>query len=780
MNKKQIRAMLLCVLMLCSTLLMCACKNENDPDNSANAVYKVTVVDSVGNPYTEKIIVKFMQGETQIAMVPINAQGVAEKELAKGDYSVEIASTDSKVKYYFDAAAAKLTAEQTEIKVALANEMGEAFETINAESVTMEGSLSYDAYYVEMGSTHVPVTAEDRNYFLFAPTQAGTYEFSVTNDAASIGVYGGSVHYIVKDSVHEVVDNKITISVASSMISTGNTGTTVYVIGLDATEGVKDCVLNIIRTGDPAWSFTEEPWSTYQPSEEITDYTLPEGIKLKEFDLTAATGTYNLVLNEDDGCYHINAADGPMVFVQLSEGMYGISMKDMVGEIVYQDGVLMQTGSAPFRYSYNNGQDDFFKEDYTNAMRQYVTCRDKQSGVYPLNKDLFYILPKGIEAMGWCREDTMNYLFRDVSNVNAEYIWMFLLVHEDAAIPEYVPVEDPTEPSTDPTVDVTSPTEPATEPTTVSCNHSYNAATCTAPKTCKNCGQTTGSAMGHNYSNGKCIRCGEEKNSTKPTTPSCNHSYSAATCTKPQTCKNCGQTSGSALGHSYSSGKCKRCGAADPNATSKPIEDNKNSPIEIGGTLEFDAEVKANHVVYYSLYRVNDTNLTIKSKDAYVIYNGKTYTAKDGVVTVPGLRSDSMVVPTKIAIGNSGTSDATFHVTLSYDKGHLMNPYSLTEGSVTTKIAAGNEQGVYYKFTAPESGTLTIKLASVTSGVDCNITITNESQDSKQVSLANDSSDGKTVSLKVKAGDVIQVIIGTLPDSSGDYPAATITTVVTY
>lgn len=68
--------------------------------------------------------------------------------------------------------------------------------------------------------------------------------------------------------------------------------------------------------------------------------------------------------------------------------------------------------------------------------------------------------------------------------------------------------------------------------------HDYKAATCTAPKTCKVCGATSGSKL--------------------------SHSYNAATCTKAKTCKNCGVTSGKKLGHTYSNDcdkSCNRCKA---------------------------------------------------------------------------------------------------------------------------------------------------------------------------------------------------------------------------
>lgn len=41
-----------------------------------------------------------------------------------------------------------------------------------------------------------------------------------------------------------------------------------------------------------------------------------------------------------------------------------------------------------------------------------------------------------------------------------------------------------------------------------SCSHIYNPATCTEPKKCSKCGETSGSALGHTTSNGTCTRCG--------------------------------------------------------------------------------------------------------------------------------------------------------------------------------------------------------------------------------------------------------------------------------
>ncbi len=64
--------------------------------------------------------------------------------------------------------------------------------------------------------------------------------------------------------------------------------------------------------------------------------------------------------------------------------------------------------------------------------------------------------------------------------------------------------------------------------------HEFTEATCTEPRTCTECGETEGEALGHDFSE--------------------------ATCTEPKICKVCGETEGEALGHTVSIGTCKRCG----------------------------------------------------------------------------------------------------------------------------------------------------------------------------------------------------------------------------
>ncbi|MBP3300926.1 MAG: hypothetical protein J6M34_05420 [Clostridia bacterium] len=66
-------------------------------------------------------------------------------------------------------------------------------------------------------------------------------------------------------------------------------------------------------------------------------------------------------------------------------------------------------------------------------------------------------------------------------------------------------------------------------------SHSYSPATCKKPKTCEDCGATSGEKA--------------------------DHTYSEATCTEPKKCTSCGKTEGKALGHNIDDGECTRCDA---------------------------------------------------------------------------------------------------------------------------------------------------------------------------------------------------------------------------
>ncbi len=428
MNMKKITALLLVLVMVCTLFAACDSQKAEDATNAATAApgYNVTVVDCFGNPYTDGVIVRFMQNGQQVSMQVVDENGNVNKELEQGDYTVELQFTDKDAVYYYDQTDLTLSAEKTALEIVLYNAIGGEPYPLFAHSLLTDGTKEHAAYGVSVGGTYVELIPGERNYFLFTPTQAGTYEFSVQGAEAAIGYYGAT-HFVQQSSAAEVVDNKFTSSIKDSMIGTNGTGTTVMVIGLDAGANETSAILAIERIGEPQWDVTDEPWLNYEATIELQPYTHSAGVSLAEFDLTAATDTYNLVLGSDN-YYHLDSENGPLVLVRLGKASGGSKYLDAFETILEHSGVT--------KYFYDEEGNFLKKESYDQCLLEYFKYMDADSGLYPLTEDLKYIIQMRGDHYGWFEEGNPGYIFLDannnpVSGLNHEISWLFMCVYEN-------------------------------------------------------------------------------------------------------------------------------------------------------------------------------------------------------------------------------------------------------------------------------------------------------------------------------------------------------------
>lgn len=195
-------------------------------------------------------------------------------------------------------------------------------------------------------------------------------------------------------------------------------------------------------------------------------------------------------------------------------------------------------------------------------------------------------------------------------------------------------------------------------------------------------------------------------------------------------------------------------------------------PFDVFET-KFDASVKAGQVVYYQMYKVDGMILSIDDPDAFIIIGDEEYYAQDGLVTAV-LSTPDTYTPAIFAIGNKGNADKTFKASVDFKQGALNNPYALTMGEFVANTEAGNEQGVYYKFTATAAGEFTVTLLSATEGItyDFNIyNLTTSVMRNMSSDGAKDANGNMTLTVSINAGDEIQFSVGTLPDEQNEYPA---------
>lgn len=187
--------------------------------------------------------------------------------------------------------------------------------------------------------------------------------------------------------------------------------------------------------------------------------------------------------------------------------------------------------------------------------------------------------------------------------------------------PTTAPTEEPTTPSTQaPT------TPPETQP--AACSHSWNNATCTAPKTCAKCGATEGAAAGHSWNNATCTApktcatCGATEGAAA------GHNWKAATCLAPKTCNTCGITEGSNGDHAYTNGVCSVCGAIsvlNPKTHLSTLEYVGNfkvvGPELIGVGIQLDGDV----LIVLERYFTSEPEEEGDMLGTPVVYGGKNY-----------------------------------------------------------------------------------------------------------------------------------------------------------
>ena len=417
MSKKLISSLMATMLVLTATLL-CGCGGGGETSSPSEITYKVTVTDALGKPCESGTVVKFMKNGTQAAMQLCNENGVAEKLLPAGEYTVELGFTANADAYHYDSVT--LTAEKYEGNILLSKKtVGETL------LLNVEGE-EFDSYAVVAGATYVKLEQGKRAYLRFSPTEAGKYKFSIYgNENAKLGYYGAP-HFVQTANIAEMEGNTFTVSVKASMIGTGDTGTSTYVIGIDL-EGSenKSAILCIERIGDPDRTIEDEPWTVYKKTVDISEYNLPKNAVLKEFDLTASTDSYTFVLNEEDGFYHLNSADGPLVLMRLAEDCDYIAC---FATILDRSGVS--------RYFYDENGEFVEKVSYSECLLEYIECVDAVEGVYPLTEDLRHIVTQRGEYVGWWDTESNGYLFKDINGnkdltINTELAWLLMCCYAE-------------------------------------------------------------------------------------------------------------------------------------------------------------------------------------------------------------------------------------------------------------------------------------------------------------------------------------------------------------
>lgn len=125
-------------------------------------------------------------------------------------------------------------------------------------------------------------------------------------------------------------------------------------------------------------------------------------------------------------------------------------------------------------------------------------------------------------------------------------------------------------------------------------------------------------------------------------------------------------------------------------------------------------EIKAGTVEYYKIGRASNKVMTINSPNAYVIYEGVKYTAKNGVLSFEVVSDLLASEQISFQIGNSGSKAESFTILFTSPAGSKDNPKTLDSigDKVTTTIKKGNDHGVFHSYKATQDGKIRFYIIS--------------------------------------------------------------------
>ena len=394
------------LLLFSTALLITSCGGDESgdgngaggQDNSGPMTYTVKLVNPDGTG-AQNIVVQVLKDGAQVTLARVDTEGKVSFTLDKGDYELGLILVGAGAECTYDPDSLKISADSAETVIQFYNAPGGA----SGDSFK---SVSAGHYFVELGS-------DEFTYFIFTAEQRGIYELYAEADGQllDIGYYGSPLNPL-SYNLADKADGKISLTIRKMNLASDTMAATPYLIGIKGA-GADSAILHIVRT-DAVLEYTpqESEWIDYTPTKAPTPQLIGyDNVDATLTDLDITNPDLRVVLGSD-GYYHLDSADGPLVYVRISiSSMYIASFKD-----INEAGQLC-------RYFYD-GDAFLRKEHYVVAMNAYIAAADVKTGLYPLDEGLKYIIQNTGEHLGWWKENSMNYIFYDVNEVR-ENAWLF-------------------------------------------------------------------------------------------------------------------------------------------------------------------------------------------------------------------------------------------------------------------------------------------------------------------------------------------------------------------
>ncbi len=531
-----------------------------------------------------------------------------------------------------------------------------------ADEVTFE--YLYEAEAITTLGDHniTPLDTVDVTGYCFTPDAAGVYEITLKTPGAALHNVGGSPFFATYDSLNE--EGVITFEVSESGVG----GSCLFGIQYNGT-----AVVNIALAEDQTPGTQEYPdWIIYQNTVAPQSFTL----QLAEGEALSYVSVYeeHSAVRGEDGFYHLDEANGPVLYVNLARPPYSF--------------VEILAAGAVRDYFFDADGNFINRIDYTNAVTEFINCAD--NNIYPLCYDLMHIISTHGENQGWFDADGTNCWFNRPETMVEDTAWMYACC--------YVPAEEGDDDSSensiedgDDTINSADDSLPAEDPSESD-----------AP--------VDDSVQGGNdiSEDGNASEDSADAPVVEPSLGDVSFDGEINSLDAAQVLKY------DALMVEFSEDQLL-CGDVNGDASVDSLDAAQILKLDAGLITEFSGVGTTDDE---PIYGTEDNPHTVIAGSEYVVAPGETVyfelTYKNGMMftaTAGEFEESFIVVDLVQSYFFTNTTDDTVVLYLDFASpaGYMDNPIELVMGENTVSVSAGS-QGVYYKWIATANGTLTIEM----------------------------------------------------------------------
>ena len=266
-----------------------------------------------------------------------------------------------------------------------------------------EGNYAQVDVYLSEGTAEYALVPEfDYTIFTYAPTETGKYTFAVEGGLCEIVSYNAM--WVSLEPSAETVTNNSTVWECTGV------GQEIWLAVISDSDNVN---ITVELAGA---AYTGPEYIYYENVTEVAPYVF-DGDVNELVAVNTMNSTVDTAVLGEDGYYHLNSADGPILLCNLSDTKMSLESANSYGQlkhVIYGDDGKALTVIA-----------------YIDAFTVYAENADEKTRLYPLTDDLIEILKKVGESQSWYGADGwVGGKFDDA--------WMYCCYAYTPAEPEYM------------------------------------------------------------------------------------------------------------------------------------------------------------------------------------------------------------------------------------------------------------------------------------------------------------------------------------------------------